>query len=211
MYAVLNESMVTPGRATEAEAISQRLFELQAKQPGYQRGALIASIGYPGKYIRVTAWESPDAYRTFARSAALTQFLQANPTQGIITQTRPLEGFEVIAQRMDPGTSQVCVLVEGTVAPGKAAAFEQSRNELIALLRQAGTGVVASFFARSLANQNRYLIYHSFLSEEASQLALQKPEIQAWMQQHLGAYWAGGMDSAIERFQIAMVHAPVTV
>lgn len=194
----------------DAELISQRLFELQGRQPGYQRGAALASLGIPNKYIRASQWESPAAFRAYFRSAALAEFLQANPAQGIVTSSR-LEGFETVAMHSEPGTPTFAVLVDGIVAPGKAAAFEQSRNEGMALIRASGVGNVTSILARSLANQNHYVVYHSFLTPEAQRQLAENPQFQGWRQQHLTGYWASGQGSVIEQFEVVMVHAPVPV
>ncbi len=186
MYVTRIQSMVVPGKIREAEAFAAQAFDMVKSQPGFLRGGVVNSLGYPAKYTSLAAWETREAAETFRRSDAYQRFLLANPLSNVATPLGPAEAFESVYRVQDrPITEAGCIaLVDITIDPTKAPAFEQRSQELLDLRAKVGHGLISSTLTRFMSGGGRYLGYSVYTDQEAAQRTQSAPEVQAFMAAH---------------------------
>ncbi len=186
MYVVRLEAAVFPGKIRELEALSAQAFAMAKEQPGFLRGGVGNSLGYPLRYTSLSVWESREASEVFRRSDAYQRWLLANPLGMVATATRPVEAYETVArvQERDIGDAGFIALTDVTVDLGKTQLFEERSQELLDLRKKIGHGLISSTLTRFLGGGGRYLGYSVYTDREAARRTLVTPEIQTFMQAH---------------------------
>ncbi len=212
MYVTRIELMAMPGRARELQAFTARVFDILKDQPGYLRGGLANSLGTPAKYSAITLWESQAAGETALRREAFQTFLAANPPTAFATIARPLEAFEVVHRVQDRPVTEAghIGLVDITIDPMRAPAFENVSKELLDLIRRVGHGLISATLARWLSGGGRYLAVIVSTDREAAQRTFNAPEVQAWFQAHPLSEF-GGAETAEDACAVVQVVVPAMV
>jgi heme-degrading monooxygenase HmoA len=203
MYVTRMDSMVFVGRAAEYESWAQRLGDVLKAQKGFQRRIVANSYGAPARYTTINRWESREAARAWIQRPDLQAFLKANPAEGLLTVTRPIEAYEIVVSVGDPAPAGYLLLVEWHLdpTPGNAAAFEQSRHKVFERRQQLGNGFVFARLGKFLGNPTKYLVGTLYTSREAAQAALALPEHQELARAYRASDYAS-TPPIIETFEV---------
>lgn len=193
-YGTRIDFLVIPCKTAEFEERMQARYELFKKQPGFDRGSVNNSLGYPGKFICVDRWESREAALSFLRSAEFSSYLAKYPLQGLATVTRPMEAYEIVHTVRDEqamaaaasasGQRPASTLVEWTIdnRPGNAKAFEDHTLELFELRKRYGHGVLTQVAHRFLSGGGRYMGFSVFRSQQDALATAALPEVVRFME-----------------------------
>jgi quinol monooxygenase YgiN len=212
MYVTRIESTVIPGKVQELEAFVARIAEMAARAPGFVRGGLANSLGYPSRYTRLSLWENREAAEAFRRTDALQRFLLANPPGSVSTITRPVEAYDIISRVQDRDIQEArhVSLLDITIDPLKAQEFEQRSKELVDLRAKFGHGLVSNSVAQFLGGGGRYLVYFVHTDRDAALATANAPEVRAFIQQHPLSD-LGGAITGWDNAAVVQVHTPATV
>src|SRR5712692_3208256 len=169
MYATRTEVMVAPGKALAWEAFWAKISELGKAQQGFQAGTLLNSLSYPAKFVSLTLWESRDAGRAFAKSAAFSALFQATSVQELATLGRPQEAYDVLMRVIGEGQSAYALLIDWTLdpRPDNAASFERTRKEIFELRKQYVPGFVGNGLGRLLGQDRKYQVVQFYSTMDA--------------------------------------------
>jgi hypothetical protein len=119
------------------------------------------------------------------RTATAQAFTAAHPLEGLATATGPTEVWNLLVDVQGEGTPapRYATLANWVLdqRPGNEAAFEQSRAELFALLKQHAEGFVVSRLLRLLGTPGRYQAIH-VRTTDAGVPAV--PAVQAYAEAH---------------------------
>ncbi|HLZ68624.1 MAG TPA: hypothetical protein VKV26_01825 [Dehalococcoidia bacterium] len=165
MYAIRASGIAAAGKAAQFEAWYVRFVQHLKTQPGYLRSVLFNSSGIINRYTSLVTFSDRKAAQAF--DGPYAQFIAANPVQDLIEVATPLEAWELLTTNGGAVPSGGAVaMVEVSVDPNKAQAFEQSRTELLALIAQQGRGFVRNGLWRFGGGPGRYLIAHGHATRE---------------------------------------------
>lgn len=180
MYITRVEITANPGRIRELESLFSRVFDILKQQPGYLRGGVASSLGYPGRYTALSLWESRQAGEAGRRSDQLQSFLAANPPTAIGQVARPQEAYEVVSRIQDRDISEAgfIAVVDITVDITKTQAFEDRARELLELRQRFGHGIVSNTVARFCGSPGRYMLFNVHTDQEAADRTRMAPEVQ---------------------------------
>jgi heme-degrading monooxygenase HmoA len=176
------------GKAQAFEERSARFNEVLETQPGFQARRILSSLGCPANYTMIVFWDSREAQQAATRSAAVQAYIEANPPVPWATVIRPVEAYEEVhtTEGQQQGTPGQVTLIDWTLHPGMETgdAFEASRREYAALLREHHLGLFRFRLLRYLGAPNRYLAITASTNREAIREALRQPEIQRFNEAH---------------------------
>jgi heme-degrading monooxygenase HmoA len=209
MYVLRLEGTVAAGRAGEFEDTMRKLGDLLAQHPGFDRGALLNSYGYPAKYTRMIRFLDRESARAWERSAELATFREKHSLNGIYTASRPAEAYELVHAARGEGKAGYVHMADWTVstAAANAATFEADRKELFELRRSNGQGFVAMLLLRFLGGQGRYVQYSVSTDEAAAAASGAVPENRRWVQNHPAASY-GGPGPVQEAYELLQAYVP---
>jgi quinol monooxygenase YgiN len=179
VYGIRRDITVSPADLGEFEALNKEVNDLARNHPGFVSAVLLESAGYPGRFTRLSNWESRGAARAFIRTPELAAL--AKRIQALSAPVQPAEGYEVIDLVREPGQAGIAAINTWTVSPSKAEAFEESRKALFQQRRKEVRGIATQGLARSLANPARYFVYISFLSEDDLTAYVTSPRMQEFI------------------------------
>jgi heme-degrading monooxygenase HmoA len=209
MYVLRLEGTVATGRAGEFEETMRGLGDLLAQHPGFDRGALLNSYGYPAKYTRMIRFLDRESARAWERSAELATFREQHPLGGIYTATRPTEAYELVHAVRGGGEAGYVHMADWTIGPAaaNAATFAADRKELFELRQRNGQGFVAMLLLRFLGGQGRYVQYSVSTDEAAAAASGAVAENRRWVQDHPAAMY-GGPGPVQEAYELLQAYLP---
>jgi heme-degrading monooxygenase HmoA len=196
VYATRQSIMVAPGKFDAVEARIKGISALQQAQPGFNVRRVLQSLGYPAKITILTYWDSRDAARAAIRSRAFTDWLAANPADGLTTSSIPVEAYDVVHEVTGSAATDKTpghvTLVEWTLNPGlaNAEAFEQSRRDAFALQVRHNPGFIRHRLLRFLGSPGRYLVINANVSLDALREAMRVPDIARFTEAHPASTYA---------------------
>jgi len=206
MYVTRIESIVIPGRLRQFETFIDQIYALQQNAPGFRRGGLVNSLGFPQQYTSLALWEDRASARAFALSAAVQNLLaEVNPLS-IVTPTRPQEAYEIAWRVQDqPITAAGYVsFLDMTIDATRAQEFEAQSQELLDLRLKFGHGLISNSLCRSLSGAGRYLGYFVHTDAEAARATANAPEVANFMAANpLGNF--GGTVTGQDRAEVVKV------
>jgi quinol monooxygenase YgiN len=179
MYVTRIESTVIPGRLRQFEAFIDQVYALQQKAPGFRRGGLATSLGFPGRNTSLAIWEDRASAVAFGRSAALQDLVAGANVASLVTPARPMEAFEIACRVQDqPITAAGSItFLDITIDATKAQQFEAAGQELLDLSLKFGRGLVSTSLCRSLSGGGGYLFYAVHTDADAAQATATAPEV----------------------------------
>jgi quinol monooxygenase YgiN len=208
MYILRLEYQVGVGQRGAFEASQTQLYDLVSKQPGIVRSTLFNSLAYPGKYTRISIWESRGALLDFWKSAESGSLGQAPAAP--VAPSAPMQAFEEVELVRQIESYPFSAQAEISIAAAQGQAYEQSRKEWLALIRREGRGVAFTGLARQAGGGGHYLLALGFLSPEDARATLTSPAITEFQQAHpLSAF--GGSFTSQEGYAIVQVAVPARV
>lgn len=190
-----NEFLVNNGKAAEFEERMRARYELFKTLPGFERGSLNNSLGYPQRYTTVDRWETREAALASRRNPEYNAYLAKYPMQSLGAPSRPMEVYEIVhtvrdeqamASAAGSGTRSVSNLVEWTIdsRPGNVKAFEDRTLELFELRKRYGHGMLTQVCHRFLGGGGRYLQLVVYRSLEDLRATAAVPEVARFMEAH---------------------------
>ena len=182
-YAVRTQFLVGTGRASDFEAHRLQMRGVLKAAPGFSSEVLLNGLGYPGKYVSITRWDTRGAFAAYYRSPAFREIVRAG--NGICTVDRCEEAYEVLLTFGQPprASGAWSQIVEWNIKAGAAAKFEASRKTLFEL-RQRHGGIFVSQLFRFLGNSSQYFVMQAYENRNAESAGRTVPEIQAFFTAH---------------------------
>jgi heme-degrading monooxygenase HmoA len=182
-YAVRTQFLVGTGRASDFEAHRLEMRDALKAAPGFSSEVLLNGLGYPGRYVSISRWDTPDAFAAFYRSAALRDL--TGSAYDLYTVERCDEAYEVLLSFGQPpfASGAWSQLVEWNIKAGAAGHFEASRKTLFELRQQHG-GIFTSQLFRFLGNSSQYFVMQAYENRAAESAGRTVPEIQAFFAEH---------------------------
>ena len=206
MYSIRAQGSVLSGRSREFEALAGRFLDMLRSQPGCQGVGLFNSLSYPFQYNWISTWENRQVSDAVIRSETFEEFMRENtPATPFVTPLGPVEAYELVTYKRQPGGAGVAYLAIRTINPTQVDAFQQSRQQLFEILNQQ-RGVVTTALSRLAGSRTQWAIYLSWLSEDDMQAAVNSPELQQWAAQHLTAYDVGPAQE--QAYRVVLAHVP---
>ena len=184
MYLISNEFTVGPARFSDYMAWSSKLSDWLKKQKGFMRRTLATSYSYPSKYLGGWRFDSREAALAALTGAAWADFQRANPTDGVLTLTRPTEAYEEVFSTGDRSPSYKFLMAsEWFLDTGKATTFENSRKEFFALRqKQAGTGFAVLW--RLMGSPFKYVAANFFPDLDSGRASIANPAVAEYLRAH---------------------------
>ncbi len=180
--------MIGPNSSAGWEEFQQSLGEYRKGKPGSVGVTLLRSYAYPGKYVLVSRWESPEACWELQKSKGYLDVLKGAASLNT-TRGRPQEGyvdvFNVDADGMSAGTVgdfKCEVLFDWHLdSARKAGEFEENRKQYFELNKKHHKGFGSSRLRRSAGDPLRYLGIGIYADRESAVGGAPVPEIQKFL------------------------------
>ena len=164
MYLTRAEYNVGPNSSGGWEEFQRSIGEYRKDKPGVLGVTLLRSYAYPGKYVLVSRWESPEASWELQKSKGYLDVLKGSAGLNV-TPGRPQEGytdvFNVDADDLRPDTvdSYTCeVLADWALDRAQSAPeFEKNRKDFFELQKKNMKGFGSTRLRRSAGDPWKYL------------------------------------------------------
>jgi len=183
MYALRLQIQALPGKAAEFEAAAQRFCQFIVQQQGCLRASTLASLGYIGQYEGIISFTDAQAAKVCLRGP-WAEWLAKNPVTDLLSVRAPTEAWEIVQsslQRASPiGSHFVSSFV--TIHPFRAAAYEESRKQLLAIFDREARGLIGGSLGRFAGGGGRYVVAGVYTSREDAERTMQMPAITAFLQ-----------------------------
>lgn len=182
-FAIRTEHSVRPGMSAAFESLQADVRRLMGAARGFGSEVLLNGLGYPGKYVSISEWESREAWQAFDRSRSFVDACKG--AQTLCSGGRPDETYEVAmtigSLPKQPGAWGQ--LVEWSIKSGAAEPFEASR-QLLFDLRQRQGGIYVSKLYRFLGNASRYLVMQAYETRDGEKAGRGSPDIKEFFAKH---------------------------
>jgi len=182
-FAIRTEFNVRPSRGVDFETLQVDVRAQMGSAQGFVSEVLLNGLGYPGKYVSISEWESREAWRTFHRSRGFLDACRSAEELG--GGSRPDETYEVAMTigRLPSVPGAWGQLVEWSIKTGAADAFETSRK-LLFDLRQRQGGIFVSKLYRFLGNSSRYLVMQAYETRDGEKAGRGAADIKEFFAVH---------------------------
>ncbi len=164
MYLTRAEFMVGANGTGAWEEFQRNIGEYRKGKPGVLGVTLLRSDAYPGKYVLVSRWESPEASWELQKSKGYLDVLKG-ATNLNVSPGRPQEGytdvFNVDAEGLSPASASefTCeVLADWQLDRGQSAPeFEKNRKDFFEMQKKNMKGFGSTRLRRSAGDPSKYL------------------------------------------------------